>query len=90
MTKEDLIEIGFVAILHFTVTNAHIYHLGRCRHISISNVGTPNEMMWICATSEQNEKDVTELICLHNWDYDGKLTKKKVVTLLNAIISSTK
>ena len=89
MTTEDLIQIGFEPIPHFTITNAHIYKLGRHRHISIDDVGTPNEMMWICGTRDQDEKDITDLICLHNYDYDGYLTTTKIETLIKAICSNT-
>ena len=71
MTTDNLLDIGFESIPHFTICNSHIYKLGRHRHLSVASVGTPNEMMFICETNEQNEKDITEIICLHNYDYDG-------------------
>jgi len=85
MTTEDLINIGFEAIPHYTITDSHVYKLGRRRHLSIGNVGTPNEMMWICETSDQDEKFITDLICLHNYDYDGYLTKEKIIGIINLI-----
>lgn len=86
MTNEDLIRIGFEKIPHFTVTNAHIYKLGRHRHISIQCVGTPNEMMYICETSDQKEKKITDLVCLHNYDYDGFITEEKIKNIITGII----
>lgn len=85
MTNEDLIEIGFKKIPHFTIANSVIYPLGRHRILSAGCVGTPNEMLWICETDDQNETKITDLVCIHNWDYDGALTIEKVKTLINAI-----
>jgi hypothetical protein len=88
MTNDDLIEIGFKKIQHFTVTNAVIYPLGRHRHLSAGCVGTPNEMLWICETDDQEEKHVIDLVCLHNYDYDKELTIKKVKALIDTICGS--
>lgn len=88
MTNQDLIEIGFKKIPHFTVANSVIYQLGRHRHLSAGCVGTPNEMLWICATDDNDEKIITDLICIHNYDYDGYLTIEKVKSLINIICGS--
>ena len=85
MTNQDLIAIGFKEIPHFTITNSVVYDLGRNRQLSAGCVGTPNEMLWICETDDQNETKITDLVCIHNWDYDGALTIEKVKTLINAI-----
>ena len=82
MTNQDLIAIGFKEVPHFTVTNSVYYDLGRNRQLSAGNVGTPNEMLWIC---EVVDKEITDLICIHNWDYDGPLTIEKVKTLIQVI-----
>jgi hypothetical protein len=87
LTVDDLSDIGFEPIPHFTVTNAYIYKLGRNRQLSVGCVGTPNEMLWITATSDQSEKEVTDAICLHNYDYDGYLTKEKTINIINAIVT---
>ena len=77
MTNEDLINIGFTCVPHFTVGNNVIYNLGRERHLSASSVGTPNEMLFIVDQSEQEN-----VIVLWNYDYDGPLTIEKVKQLL--------
>ena len=86
MTRQDLIDIGFKEISHFTITNAVIYQLGRNRHLSAGCVGTPNEMVWICGTDHKDETKITDLICLHNYDYDGFLTKEKINNIINSIV----
>lgn len=85
MTNEDLIAIGFKPIPHFTITSSVIYDLGRNRQLSAGCVGTPNEMLWICEIDKDDNKKVTDLVCLHNWDYDGELTVEKVKALINVI-----
>ena len=85
MTNDDLIAIGFKSIPHFTIMDAVVYPLGRHRHLSAGSVGTPNEMLWICETDDQNDKRVTDAICIHNYDYDGMLTIEKVNSILSAL-----
>lgn len=85
MTNKDLIEIGFEKMPHFTVANSVIYPLGRNRQLSAGSVGTPNEMLWICEIDTQNETKISDLICLHNYDYDGVLTMEKVKSIINVI-----
>lgn len=85
MTTDDLIRIGFKPIEHFTITNSHVYDLGRHRHISVGDVGTPNEMMWISETDDIDSRIINELINLHNYDYDGFLTEDKVLNIINTI-----
>ena len=85
LCEDDLLSVGFEKIPHFTITNALIYKLGRHRHLSVGCVGTPNEMLWICETDDQNKKNITDIVCLHNYDYDGYLTIEKVKGLINLI-----
>ena len=85
MNKNDLVKLGFEPIKTFTVMNSYAYALGRHRHLSVSNVGTPNEMMFISETSDQDEKVITDLIAIHNYDYDGYLKAEKVAALIDAI-----
>jgi len=88
MENSDLLKIGFKEIPHFTIGDAIIYDLGRHRQISASCIGTPNEMVYLCETSDQNEKEITDLICVHNYDYDGYLTMNKIINLIKAITTN--
>lgn len=83
MKNEDLIKIGFKGIPHFTIGNSLIYDLGRKRRLCASNLGTPNEMLFI--SEMKNEHTITDLICLHNWDFDGWLSISKVKAIIRAI-----
>lgn len=71
MLRDELKEIGFSEINHFTVMNSLIYDLGRNRQLSIGCIGTPNETVWLCELDVNNDKKITDLVCLRNYDYDG-------------------
>lgn len=81
MNKEDLIVLGFQDIGCITITNSMICDLGGRRVLIVECLGTPNETMFICEKSRVGDH-YTDLICLHNFDYDGKLTKQKVEHLI--------
>ena len=85
MTNDDLIKLGFKPIPHFTVQNSVIYDLGRNRHLSAGDVGTPNEMIFIGEIDSEDDKKITDCICLHNYDYDGYVTEQKVKLLIEAL-----
>jgi hypothetical protein len=56
--------------------------VGRKRYVSVSAVGTPNEMVFIYEMLYDSDTDIGEMICLHNYDYDGYLTQEKIDLLL--------
>lgn len=85
MKNEDLINLGFKPIPHFTIGNAVILEFGRNRYLSASDVGNPNEMVWICQSEDEAHKKVTDLICIHNYDYDGFLTLEKIKLLIGGL-----
>ena len=76
MTNNDLIKLGFKPINSFTIGNVHLYDLGRDRQLSASCIGTPNEMVYITENDSDNPKQITDIICVHNYDYDGYLTEE--------------
>jgi hypothetical protein len=90
MTNNDLIEIGFKEIPHPTIGNAITYDLGRRRNLSASCVGTPNEIVFICEIDPQDKRKITDLVCVHNYDYDGYLTLEKINLLIKAILMNNK
>lgn len=86
MTNDDLIKIGFAKIPHFTIGDTVIFDLGRSRHLSASSVGTPNEMVFIGATDDDTDKKkITDLVCVHNYDYDGYLQEEKINGLIKLL-----
>ena len=85
MTREELKEIGFKEIPHYTVMNSLIFEIGRKRQFSIGSLGTPNEMMFLAEIDVENNKKYSSVIVIHNYDYDGFLTIEKVKALINLI-----
>ena len=88
MTNEDLISIGFKPMPHYTVANSVVYDLGRDRQLSAGCVGTPNETLFVMELKEEEDNIIIcDLVCLHNYDYDGYLTIEKVKGLISLIIN---
>lgn len=85
ITYHELLGLGFKTIPHFTVMNSLIYDLGRDRHLSCSNIESPNEMLFICEVDSLDPKKITDCICLHNFDYDGYLTITKLKSIIYGI-----
>jgi len=85
LSCEDCLELGFERLPHFTVAHNLIYQLGRNRYLSIGCVGTPNETLFICERDPRDYRKINDLICLHNFDYDGYLSKSKLQTLISSI-----
>jgi len=84
-TQEELEDLGFTKLSHFTVANNLTFDLGRRRCLSIGDIGTPNEMMYLQEISSENPKEITDLVCVHNYDYDGYLTKERLESLCYGI-----
>lgn len=81
MKKEYLIQKGFVEEPHKVLTSVFVLDVGRSRKIKIGSFHTPNEVVFISQTDYNSKKE--DLVCVHNFDYDGYLTELK----LNIIIS---
>lgn len=85
MDRNDVLKLGFKELPHFTVGNDLVYDLGRNRHLSISALGTFNEMM-IIGELDKKSKSYSDIVCLHNCDYDGFLNMDKLKSLLCGIL----
>jgi len=85
LTEEWLLKFGFEKTPHFTVNNAIIKKIGRRKHLSIEYVGTPNEMVWLCYMDDENSEFIDDLVCVHNFDYDGKLHVHQLQNLYFAL-----
>ncbi len=82
MTNEDLVKLGFKPLDHYTVQNSHIISLGRDRWLSVGLVGTPNEMVFVYE-QKKNTKYISDLVVVHNYDFDGYLTISKLDQIYN-------
>lgn len=81
VTEEILLKSEFEKIGHFTVSNSIIKSIGRNRQISVSAVDTANVMVWLCEMNGDDSRKIDDLICLHNYDYDGDLYLHKLQNL---------
>lgn len=77
--------IGFKEGPDQVILKSLIYDLGRNRHLALSNVGTPNEMLCICGTSRVDHRRVEDVVTLHNWDYDGYLKPDALLAFVSAL-----
>ncbi|MGK0174077.1 MAG: hypothetical protein ACI9AT_000440 [Ulvibacter sp.] len=83
MIERDYLRlIGFEEIPHFTVMHAMTYDLGRRRFLSVGSIATPNEMVFIKEMDHDDPRKVTDMVCLHNFDYDGYLTEEKIESII--------
>lgn len=76
----DLIALGFKELDHFTIGKTVTYSIGRKRYLSATSVGQGNESLWLGHKDANNA--FTDLICIHNRDYDGFLTIEKLKALI--------
>lgn len=80
LSNSDLESIGFKSLGHCTVGDQVKFHFSRGRYLSAMCVGQGNESVWLCHKDRDGE--ITDLICVHNRDYDGFITIER----LNALI----
>lgn len=79
LDKKILISLGFKQIKHLFL-EIFTLEIGRNRELSLHCLGTGNEMLFISEIS--NEKEITDTVVLHNFDYDGFLTEEKLLLLI--------
>jgi len=70
VNNKALEKLGFKHNPIVLVSKQYLISLGRNRFLSVSDVGTPNEMVWL---QNIEGRDVTDLVCIHNFDYDGEI-----------------
>lgn len=82
MDREYLIHLGFEELPNFTVMNSLTFQLGRNRYLSFGCIGTPNEMLFLCEHYNHQPDLIESMITIHNYDYNGLMTKAKLESLL--------
>jgi len=85
MTREEVLKLGFKEIGYPTVADILIYDLGRNRQLSFGCIDSPNEIIYICHINKDDSKRIDDLVCVHNYDYDGYITKEKLNKLISGI-----
>lgn len=82
ITKDKLLELGFKKQPNFTIMDSYIYDLGRNRELSYSCAESPNEIVFINQLNDYQDKSVDDVVVIHNYDYDGWMTEKKLKSLI--------
>lgn len=86
LTKEMVLSLGFYELPHFTVCDFLIFDLPNNRQLSLGNVGTPNEMLLCITQSDYDDnKKITDVVTLHNYDYHGYLSIYRLKTIIDAL-----
>jgi hypothetical protein len=85
LTEEIVLSLGFYKLPHFTIGNYLIFDLPNNRQLSLSSVGTPNEMLCITQSDYDDIKNITDVITLHNYDYHKYLNIHKLKTIIDAL-----
>lgn len=82
MDRSEVLEMGFKELPHLTIANPLIYELGRRRVLSLGCLGSGNEVVYLCEKSEVGDH-YTDLVCIHNVDYDGPITKDALAEIID-------
>ena len=88
-SRDDFKSIGFKEVPHYTVGGNLLYDLGRGRELSIACLGTCNEMLFLSQVDDKNDKEITDMIVLKNYDYDGFIKIEDVKAIITAITGRT-
>jgi len=81
MEVDILKKHGFVELQHEIFPNLFVLSVGRYRKIKIASLNTTNEVVFISQLDYNERKE--DLVCLHNFDYDGYFTEEKLANLLS-------
>ena len=81
LTKEILIACGFEEPPHDTILSGMFIYIGRDRHLSVSCLGTSNEMVFLCHKGMATNAIAQDAICIHNYDFDGSLSLHQLQNL---------
>lgn len=85
LTEQELLDLGFYKLPHFTISDSIIFDLPNNRTISVGNLGTPNEMVVLTQSDYKDYKKITDVITLHNYDYHGYITLNKIKEFIKVL-----
>ena len=85
LTPEILEKCGFSQLTHYTMHNSWRINIARYRVLSVACVGEPNEMIFL---TEEKPPLVNDIICLKNYDYDGKTYLHQLQNIYFALTNS--
>lgn len=84
ITEEELIDLGFEFNPKSLITKNYRLNVKRNIWISVSDLGTVSEFVFISQGDSENPKD-TDVIALWNYDYDKNITIKKLTEIVNSL-----
>ncbi|AQX09837.1 hypothetical protein [Elizabethkingia ursingii] len=85
LTEEWLLKLGGEKLPHFTVSNSIIIKTKRNQELSFGCIGTPNLMVFLQEIDPDNGNKITDLIPIHNWDYDKDMYVHQLQNLFFAL-----
>jgi len=85
LNEDWLVRLGGEKLPYHNILNSIFFKVGRNRIVSVGNVGTPNEMIWLCQVNATNDKIIDDIICLRNYDYDGYTPVHTFQNLIHAL-----
>jgi hypothetical protein len=86
--KQQLLDIGFV-LKEKSVVDTFTYDLGRDRVLFFSNISTQNEYGYIGQLEDNATPIYDDVVCIHNYDYDGYITIDRVMLLIYSITNKS-
>lgn len=81
LSRRLALQLGFKELPHFAIGQPLVFDLGRNRHLSIGSISSPNLTVYLCETVIKSN-DISDLICIHNWDYDKELYVHKLQNIV--------
>lgn len=87
LTEECLLKFGFFQLPHFTISNSWYINLGRNRQLSVGNVNDANQIISLqeIGKDAKGNDNVIDLICVWNFDYDGRMNVHQFQNLYFAL-----
>lgn len=91
---EELINLGFEHNTISKITDDLDYYIktkfDKIRTITITDINTPNEMIFFKeGDSKKNDID-DDIVVLHNFDYDGYITIERIKALMYGLTGNDK
>lgn len=84
VTETDLIDLGFVYNERVFIMSSYVLKLGRGRILCANDIETCNATLFIIQQDEHYDT-VPDVVCLYNYDYDGKLLLDSLRSIIKGI-----
>jgi hypothetical protein len=85
LTKEILITNGFEPLPHKNLLNSLNLDLGHRKVLSVSLLGTGNQMISVFEVNMSDNKVIDDMVVLSNYDYHGFMSVDRFAALFFAL-----